>query len=97
MYMDTVKLEHITAWVKERKALLDSGTQALVMKVTPENLKKLGVTANLQGMNEQFLIIAVVMKASQSMEDSILIKYDRLDDQLEQILAKGDGSLVVNG
>ena len=42
-------------------------------------------------------LLAIVEADSQKMKDSILIKYGNLDEQLEQLLAKGDGMLVING
>ena len=94
MYIDTVKVEQVTGWVKERNQLLKNGAKALVMKATPKSLNKLGVNVKLDGVNENFLVIALVKGAD--MKDSLLIKYDQLDDQLEKLLAKGDGMLVIN-
>lgn len=45
-------------------------------------------------MQGQYLIIAMV--SGSKMEDSILIRYGQLEEQLEQVLAKGDGMLVIN-
>ena len=96
-YMDLVKTDQITEWVKGRKGLLNNGAKALVMKVTQDYLKKIGVKVNLDNVNDNYLVVAIVEADRQKMKDSILIKYGNLDEQLEQMLAKGDGMLVING
>ena len=46
---------------------------------------------------DNYLAIAVINSTTKEMEDSILVKYDELDERLEELLAKGDGTLVVGG
>lgn len=93
-YMDLVKLEQVTAWVKSREQLLKNGAKALVMKATPSAMKKIGIKGNWNNLQGQYLIIAMV--SDSKMEDSILIRYGQLEEQLEQVLAKGDGMFVIN-
>lgn len=100
MYVGTFSLPQARDWIKVRQENLNRGAKALVMKITPESLKKLGQDIqNIQISSDMdnYLVIAIVNSATQEMEDSILVKYDELDERLEELLAKGDGTLVVGG
>ena len=95
MYLDTLKLQHVSEWVKQRYPLLNNGANALVLKVTPDALMQLGITKKYDDIGSNYLVIAIVADKKKTMRDSVLIKYGRLDESLEQALAKGDGSLVI--
>lgn len=69
--MDLVKTNQITEWVKGRKSLLNNGSKALVMKVTQDYLKKIGVKVNLDNVNDNYLVVAIVEADRQKMKDSI--------------------------
>lgn len=95
MCTTTLSFDEVTEWIKERKDLLSDGSKAIVVKATNEALKNLGKEINVTGV-DNYLIIAVVSNTS-DIQDSILIKYEKLEQELENVLAKGNGSLVVEG
>ena len=86
-------LNEAKEWIKARQNLLDEGSKAIVLKANSQTMKNLGKTINLDGV-ENYLIIAVVSKAN-DIQNSVLIKYEKLDDELEKLLEKGNGTLVV--
>ncbi len=95
MYVGMFTLSQAKDWIKVRKESIEKGSKALVMKITPETLKELNINAQVNMDTSNYLTIAIVNNGQ--MEDSILIKYEELDSKLEEILAKGDGTLVVGG
>ena len=95
--LSTFSLMQAKDWIKAHKDSLDSGAKALVLKITPKTLKDLNINAQISSDMDNYLAIAVVNTATSQMLDSILIKYDELDEKLEELLAKGDGTLVVGG
>lgn len=46
-------------------------------------------------MRPLYIVIAIVDDVTHNIEDSVLIKYEKLDQALENSLAKGDGVFVV--
>lgn len=95
--LSTFSLTQAKDWIKAHKDSLDNGAKALVLKITPKALKDLNIDVEISNDMDNYLAIAVVNMATNKMEDSILVKYDELDDKLEELLAKGDGTLVVGG
>ena len=45
---------------------------------------------------ENYLVL-VIMTGNKEITDSLLVKYEKLDQELENALAKGNGILVVKG
>ena len=97
MYVGTFSLAQARDWIKARQENINRGAKALVLKITPEALQKLGKNIQISLDMDNYLAIAVINSITKEMEDSILVKYDELDEQLEELLAKGDGTLVVGG
>ncbi len=95
MYVSTFTLSQAKDWIKVRKESIEKGSKALIMKITPQTLKELNINAEINMDTDNYLTIAMVNNGQ--MEDSILIKYEELDSRLEEMLAKGDGTLVVGG
>lgn len=93
MCTTTFSLGEAKDWIKARQNLLSEGAKAIVLKANSQTMKNLGKTINLDGV-ENYLIIAVVGKAN-DIQNSVLIKYEKLDNELEKMLAKGNGTLVV--
>lgn len=84
-------------WIQAREALLQNGGKAAILKVNSETLRGIGKDLDVGNSLKNYLLIAVVDGASKSMVDSVLIKYEALDEALEEALKKGNGVLVVEG
>ena len=82
-------------WIKARESALSGGSKAIVAKVNSNTLKGLGKEMNIDGV-ENYLIMAIVSKDN-DIQDSVLIKYERIDQELDTALEKGNGALVVEG
>lgn len=95
MYVSMFTLLQAKDWIKVRKENIEKGSKALIMKITTKTLKELNINAEINMDIDNYLTIAMVNNGQ--MEDSILIKYEELDSKLEEMLAKGDGTLVVGG
>jgi len=97
MYVSRFSLIQARDWIKMRQENIDRGAKALVMKITSETLKNLNKNVSISSDMNNYLAIAVVNSISNKMEDSILVKYDQLDEKLEELLERGNGTLVVGG
>ncbi|MDE5763734.1 MAG: hypothetical protein K2I00_02065 [Ruminococcus sp.] len=95
MYVSRFSLVQARDWIKMRQDKIKDGTKAIVMKITPETLKSLGKNIEIAQNMDNYLAIAVINGNTKEMQDSILVKYDNLDEKLEELLDRGDGTLVV--
>lgn len=86
-------LGEVKDWIKVREEKLENGAKAIVMKANNDTLKNLGKKINIDGV-DNYLIIAIVT-IEKNITDSVLIKYERLEEELEKLLVKGNGSLIV--
>ena len=95
MYVGRFSLVQARDWIKMRQENISNGAKALVMKITPETLASLGKDVEITQNMDNYLVIAIINGSTKEMEDSILVKYNKLDEKLEELLAKGNGTLVV--
>lgn len=82
-------------WIKAREDALANGFKAIIAKANSSTLKGLGKEMNIDGV-DNYLVMAIVGK-EHDIQDSVLIKYERIDQELEAALEKGNGALVVEG
>ncbi|MCM1228377.1 MAG: hypothetical protein NC320_13320 [Clostridium sp.] len=97
LYSEKFTLQQTKEWLKKREGLIKSGCKALVLKANEELLKSIGKNLDIGSDVDNFLVIAVINTVSKEIEDSVLVKYDSLEDDLENLLSKGNGTLVVGG
>ena len=97
MYTNCFSMEEVKEWIKGREDKLKAGAKAVILKANKNTLQKIGKDLDIGEGLDKNIVIAVVDESNKSIEDSILVKYEKLDDVLENALAKGDGVLVVEG
>lgn len=85
----------VKEWIQARKDQLVGDTKAAVVKVDGNTMKSLGKDLDIRGVENY--IVLVIMKGDKQITDSLLVKYEKLDQDLENALAKGNGILVVTG
>lgn len=95
-YSDSFSLSEVKQWVKLREEKLKNDCKAVVLKANSKTLSTLGRKFEMKEDGKNYLVIAVV-DTDKKIEDSVLIQYNKLDDSLENVLAKGDGVLVIGG
>ena len=95
IYVCRFSLSQAKDWINARRSSIDNGSKALILKLTPKSLKNLCLEAEISDDADNYLVIAIVETISGEVEDTLLVKYDELDEKLEGLLIKGDGSLVV--
>ena len=88
-------IDEAKEWITVRKQYLENGAKAVIMKINDNTLKSLGKELNIGFELENMMIVAIVNTQSSYIIDSVLIKYETLDQNLEKTLAKGNGVLVV--
>lgn len=84
-------------WFLHRKDKISSGHKGIILKATSENLKSLGTECRINFNADNYLILAIVNMQDHDITDSVLIKYNSIDDQLERNLESGNGVLVIGG
>lgn len=87
--------QEVKEWIQARKDQLVDGTKAAVVKVDGNTMKSLGKDLDTRGVENY--IVLVIMTGDKQIADSLLVKYEKLDQELEDNLAKGNGILVVKG
>lgn len=83
----------VKEWIYARKDQLVNDTKAAVVKVNGNTMKSLGKDLDTRGVENY--IVLVIMTGDKQIADSLLVKYEKLDRELEDALAKGNGILVV--
>ncbi len=84
-------------WIKSRKEYIKDNCKAIILKANTKTLQNLGNQFEIEVKEDNFLVIAIMDTASSKQVDSLLIKYNKLDAELEAVLEKGDGVLVIGG
>ena len=86
-------------WLKNRADKLKENSKALIMKATYSNLLSIGIDKQFKEdySNVNYLIIALVDTENESVVDSVLVRYDELEDNLEKLLEQGDGTVIITG
>lgn len=95
MCTNTFTIDEAKEWITVRKEHLENGAKAVIMKINDNTLKSLGKELNIGSEIGNMMIVAIMNTQSSHIIDSVLIKYETLDQNLEKMLAKGNGVLVV--
>lgn len=95
MSTTTLTFSEVKEWIQARKDQLVDDAKAAVVKVDENTMKSLGKDLDTRGVENY--IVLVVMTGDKQISDSLLVKYEKLDQELEGALAKGNGILVVKG
>lgn len=95
--MSATKLtfQEVNEWILARKDQLIDGAKAAVVKVNESTMKSIGKNLDTRGVENY--IVLVIMSGDKQIADSLLVKYETLEQELEAALAKGNGVLVVKG
>ncbi len=95
MYTNYFSMSEVREWIKGREDKLKTGAKAVILKVNRDTLQKIGKDLDIGEGIDDNIIIAIVNETNNDIEDSILVKYEKLDEALENALSKGDGVLIV--
>lgn len=96
LHSDMFTFSDVKQWVKKREDKLKNDCKAVVLKVNHDTLRELGKDIDLKTDQKNYIVVAIINR-QKSIDDSVLVQYNRLDDSLENILDKGDGVLVIGG
>ena len=94
MFTSNLSMKEVQEWIKGREDRIKSGSKAIILKANKSTLSKIGKDIEVWEDNNN-IVIAIVDDVTHNIEDSVLIKYEKLDQALENSLAKGDGVFVV--
>ena len=95
MYASTFSISEVKDWLKNREDLINNGSKAVILKANAQTLKNIGKDLDIGDGAEKNLIIAITDEVNKAVKDSVLVKYDKLDEKLESALNAGNGILVV--
>ena len=94
MFTSNLSMKEVQEWIKGREDRIKSGSKAIILKANKSTLSKIGKDIEVWEDNNN-IVIAIVDDVTHNIEDSVLIKYEKLDQALENSLAKGDCVFVV--
>lgn len=94
---DVFTYQQAKQWLLQRRNLIESGQKGIVLKASPEALKTLGSQYDLNLSADNYAVMAIVNMQTHEITESVLIKYNSLDDELEQKLSVGNGIMVIGG
>jgi hypothetical protein len=77
--------------------LLKSGYQIIAVKAVPEQLSKLVEGLEIGKGIDNYLIMAVINETTKEMTESMLVKYEKMSEDLEELLEKGNGFVIIKG
>lgn len=95
MYTNTLAMSEVRDWIKARGEKIKSGSKAVVMKVNKTTLRSIGRELDIGDGIDDNIVIAIINTETKEIDDSALVKYEKLDENLEIALNKGNGVLVV--
>ncbi|MBQ3446209.1 MAG: hypothetical protein IJG37_01020 [Synergistaceae bacterium] len=96
VFAGTFTLSEARDWINARGEMFGQGCRAVICKATNDNFRILHQELNIDLSKETYLIVAIVSNEDKdSIRDSLLVRYDKLDSKMENALAKGNGVLVV--
>lgn len=95
MYASSFSMGEVRDWIKSREEMLKNGAKAIVLKANSETLQRIGKDLAIGKDLKNNIVIAIVDETNKNITDSVLIKYETLDEKLEEALDKGNGVLVV--
>ncbi|MBR0034276.1 MAG: hypothetical protein IJP54_01250 [Synergistaceae bacterium] len=94
-------LHDVREWLSPRNNQLKNGTQAVVFKVNSTALrmfinesKRLGLNFDDHERIGKFLVIVIYDDSRQAYTDSLLVKYQDLDKQLDDLLASSGDKFI---
>ena len=91
----TFTFDEAIDWITQHDNLMQNGCEAAIFKVNNQTLKMVNRKFNIDFGVEKYLVVAIIKKQGRSIQESVLVKYDRLDSKLENELAPGKGFLVI--
>ena len=104
VYIPELRINDVRDWAQEHKSTLRNGGKALASKVTNEifdlmvrGLASDGINVDFNASNYFNNLILAVLNAKGEIAEFVLVKYDRISPQLEQLLARGNGQFVIEG
>lgn len=93
MCTTTFSLTEVTDWIRSHEELIKGGSKAIITKTNTETMKEFSKEQNYNGI-EGYLLMAIIGKEN-TLQESLLVKYEKIDKALEDKLEKGRGTLVV--
>lgn len=97
MVTNTFTMNEAKTWIMQRKDSLENDGKALITTLDQENLQKFGIEIQLKEsvVIKNYLLLAIIDSKQGKISESVLIKYEMLDQTLKTALDKGNGSMVV--
>ena len=103
MYSTNFSIQEVQNWINKHKEAIKNGNVAIVFKVNNYTLGDVRLANGFDFSLAKYLVIAIAnpelnnLQEKNSIIDSLLVKYSRIDIALEKALSKGNGILIVKG
>ena len=97
MVTNTFTMEEVRGWIAQRKESLEKGGKAFITMLDQENLGKFGLELPVKEnmVIKNYLLIAIIDAEQSKIQESALVRYEKLEQSLKAALDKGKGSMVI--
>ena len=96
VYFGAVTIEDINNWIEGRKEKISSEDKVCVVEARKDLLKKIIENIEIPANMSNYLVVAIITKESKLIE-ATLIKFDKIELELKEMLDKGEGCLIIEG
>ena len=103
VYAVNFGLRDVREWITPRSSQLQNGSQAVVLKVNSKalkmfvgELKRLGLNFDDYKRIGKFLVVVIYDDVRQDYTDSLLVKYQSLDKQLNDLLVSSGDKFIIS-
>ena len=97
MYAVSFELREVRDWINLHRDMLREGCKAVIFKLNDKTMSMLVNECNINFDKVKYIVTAIVGKNETDIRASLLVKYEKLDAKLEELLAPGKGVVVVEG
>lgn len=94
LYSSTFYFEDVTNWIEGKKDRILAGDKVAVIKTSEKLVEKYCSNIRISHDIDNYLIMTII-STDNKMSESILVKFEKLDSKLLDLLDKGDGILIV--
>lgn len=94
MYISRFSFDDLKKWIDGHKDDITKDDKVALIRPKKNLFEKLGKSIEISDDVDQYLLLAVI-SSNDSFKEHLLIKFDYLEDSVEEKLNLGDGILIV--
>ena len=87
IYSNNFTIKEVTEWFEVRKDKIDNDYKGIVMKINKETFDKMAIDLKIEKDLNKYLLLGIFKEGSFS--DTLLVKYEFLENKLNDALKEG--------